>query len=317
MLDSALRIFLRELLDDAGLFPPASLSMEEALAEHLAILEGRERGMLGRFVAPASRLNELAGCGALLGEIAQRTGEALQVSVVFDCPDPRADYLATSEYLRGGDRSLAIRSLEVRIPRAAAADGTARVQAVLRKFGDAELPLNLAVFIEMPHDAQSIVAAAIDEIARQRASARGMLHAKLRCGGSAPGLTPDAKDVAFFLSHARKRMVPFKLTAGLHAPLRHTDPVSGAATHGLLNVVGAAVLAFAHDLDLQTLTQMLHDERAEHFHLDKHRFKWKEYTADPMMIFDARSSFVRSLGSCSFREPVEGLQRLGILPGEA
>jgi len=179
-----------------------------------------------------------------------------------------------------------------------------------------QLPQDLAVFIELPCDAELLVAEALDAIADQRASDRIMLHAKLRCGGIAPFLPPAAEDIAFFLARARKRMVPFKLTAGLHAPLRHTDPITGIASHGLLNVAGAAVLAFGRDLDTHVLTRILLDDQATGFALDDRSFRWKEYTADATMISNARTAFMRSVGSCSFREPIEGLRGLNTAPDE-
>jgi hypothetical protein len=314
MLDSALHVFLRELIDDAGLFPPAALGMEEALRGYLHAYAGAEGWMLRHFVVSASRLGELARQTELLEKIVQATGKPLTVSVVSDCPDPRVDYAATAEFLRSENARVAVRSLEVRIPRVAVVDGSARVRSVVQKLADSGLPHDITVFIEMPHDAQGVVAEAMDAVADQRESGRGMLYAKLRCGGADPSLAPEAEDIAFFLVRARKRLVPLKLTGGLHAPIRHIDRASGIAAHGFLNVVGAAVLTFAFNWNTHEITRMLYDERAENFRLDDRRFQWKEHTVNALSIFDARTSFVRSFGSCSFREPVEGLQALGMLP---
>lgn len=51
--------FLVELIDDAGLFPPASLPMEEALRAHDRANAGRYQWIVGRLIVPASRLDEL------------------------------------------------------------------------------------------------------------------------------------------------------------------------------------------------------------------------------------------------------------------
>jgi len=47
------------LIDYAGLFPPASLSMSEAVRNYDAYRRGEHAWMLGRFVAPASKLSEV------------------------------------------------------------------------------------------------------------------------------------------------------------------------------------------------------------------------------------------------------------------
>jgi hypothetical protein len=50
---------LGRLFDHAALFPPASMSMDDALAEDRRALESPESWLLGRFVCPASRVGEV------------------------------------------------------------------------------------------------------------------------------------------------------------------------------------------------------------------------------------------------------------------
>jgi hypothetical protein len=65
---------LGRLIDHAPLFPPASLPLDEALAEHERARAGEHAWLLGRFVVPSSRLAEL--------------GDAeLRLSVVLDGPN--------------------------------------------------------------------------------------------------------------------------------------------------------------------------------------------------------------------------------------
>ena len=53
------RALLAGLVDYAGLFPPAALSMDDAVAEYARWRRSPEAWMLGRFVLPAARLAEL------------------------------------------------------------------------------------------------------------------------------------------------------------------------------------------------------------------------------------------------------------------
>ena len=55
----SLHILLDGLIDYAGLFPPASLSMEEAVANYESYRRGPSSWALGRFIVPAERLNEV------------------------------------------------------------------------------------------------------------------------------------------------------------------------------------------------------------------------------------------------------------------
>src|SRR5208282_4553196 len=49
---------LRDLIDYAGLFPPASLAMAASLANYDAYSRSRWNWILGRFIVPVSRLDE-------------------------------------------------------------------------------------------------------------------------------------------------------------------------------------------------------------------------------------------------------------------
>jgi hypothetical protein len=63
MTQDARRVLLERLIDDAGLFPPARKPMADAVADHRAARGGPHAWMLGRFLCPAARLEELAAAG--------------------------------------------------------------------------------------------------------------------------------------------------------------------------------------------------------------------------------------------------------------
>src|SRR5690606_19531676 len=56
----AARVLLSGIVDYAGLFPPAALTMWSAVQNYAAYRSGVDAWALGRFVAPAVRLHELA-----------------------------------------------------------------------------------------------------------------------------------------------------------------------------------------------------------------------------------------------------------------
>jgi hypothetical protein len=64
MQEDVRRALLERLIDHAALFPPASMSMQNALAEDRAARASSYSWMLDRFVCPASRLGELDGLEA-------------------------------------------------------------------------------------------------------------------------------------------------------------------------------------------------------------------------------------------------------------
>src|SRR5215831_12443337 len=54
------RNLLAGAIDYAGLFPPAALDMRTAVRNYVSYLAGDDAALLGRFVVPVARLNELA-----------------------------------------------------------------------------------------------------------------------------------------------------------------------------------------------------------------------------------------------------------------
>jgi hypothetical protein len=130
----------------------------------------------------------------------------------------------------------------------------------------------------------------LDEVA-----GRG-LRAKIRSGG---GHVPTVEELADFVRGCRARGLVFKATAGLHHAYR-TD----AGEHGFFNVLAAAVFG-----DEEEALR----ERPPAFALDATSFRWRDREAPPAKLADVRASLFHSIGTCSFFEPVEELELLGIL----
>ena len=66
---------LGRLIDHAPLFPPASLPLEEALAEHARARSGEHAWLLSRFVVPASRLAQLDGADLRLSVVLDQAAD--------------------------------------------------------------------------------------------------------------------------------------------------------------------------------------------------------------------------------------------------
>ena len=130
----------------------------------------------------------------------------------------------------------------------------------------------------------------LDEVA-----ARG-LRAKVRCGGQR---TPSVEELADFIRGCRSRGLVFKATAGLH----HAYPTD-SGEHGFLNLLAAAV--FGNEEEALR-------ERPPAFALGAESFRWRDQEALPARLADVRASFFHSIGTCSFFEPVEELEKLEVL----
>jgi hypothetical protein len=235
-------------IDHAALFPPASMPLDEALAEDRAARESEAAFMIGRFVVPAGRLGDLPGhhppLSVVLADAADADGlrgaggmEAVELPLDGPSPAP-ADLLAT------------YRSLQ---------------------------PLGVEVYFELVLDDgwRDSVPALVGAIAALGA------RVKLRCGGA---YTPSVEQVALVIAACRDAGVPFKCTAGLHHAVRRGEE------HGFLNILAATGAPGPR------LEGVLAEEDPEALDLDA-----------------ADRSLFKSFGSCSWREPVDDLEALGLL----
>jgi hypothetical protein len=79
--------------------------------------------------------------------------------------------------------------------------------------------------------------------------------------------------------------------------------------HGFLNVFLAAAFAWQGERDIEPI---LAETNPHAFRFDECA-QWRDWSLDTDQIREVRQRFAHSLGSCSFEEPVEGLQVLGFL----
>jgi len=136
---------------------------------------------------------------------------------------------------------------------------------------------------------------------------------KFRCGGVTSDAFPSPEQVAVVIATCRDARVALKFTAGLHHPVRHFNKSVGTRMHGFLNVFGAGVLAWAHGLDAAALQQVIEIEDPKAFTFDGDRFAVAGHSLDIDGIAAGRGAFATSYGSCSFDEPREDLEALGLL----
>jgi hypothetical protein len=284
---SAGRALLAGLIDHAALFPPASMSLGDALAEDRRARTGAERWLLGRFICPASRLDELgADASRPLSVVLDGAGAAGGDGWVAAL---ESDLAAVSEAKAAG---AAIELLEVKVPDPAlVADGAEPMQGL-------GFP-----YFEVPPDSgwEAPLAAA-------------GAGAKLRCGGLTAAAFPSVEQVARFIVRCRDAGIRFKATAGLHHPIRHTDAATGFQMHGFLNLLAAAVFAHAEELEEAQLARLLAEEDPAALAVGEAELSAHGRRADAEAIAAARTELFAGYGSCSFAEPVEDLQALGILP---
>ena len=297
MTPAAARALLAGLVDYAGLFPPAALGMDAAVAEYARWRRAPEAFMLGRFVAPASRLVEL-GRAAEASLPWPGAGEPWRVSALLGA-DLHGDTARVASWNVSHSGRAAVDTVELR------AASPEEAEAAL----DA-LPPGLTAFVELPlvSDLGPLLAAL------KRRGAR----AKLRTGGVVPEAIPEPGDVARFIVACAAAGVPFKATAGLHHPVRAEHALSyeadspHAVMHGFLNVFAAAALA-RDGLTTDEVEAILREDDPRAFRLDDSGLEWRGLRVATEALAAARRDFASSFGSCSFAEPVADLRALELL----
>jgi hypothetical protein len=197
---TTLAAVVERLFDDASLFPPARLPMAAALTAHQRLRQGPRAPMVGPFLYPASRFDELACLSSGL---------------------PRPPELGVIAY--DGDAPWAI---------IYATPGIVQVEAP-QSARPPEPPRGVRRYVEIaPHADAGAMAAGLDEVAGTGA------RAKVRCGGLTPDDVPSCDWLAAALAGCVERGITLKATAGLHHPFRSTGP--DGPRHGLVNLLAAA-----------------------------------------------------------------------------
>jgi hypothetical protein len=288
----ALRALVAGLVDYAGLFPPAGLDMSRAAAAYAEYLASADAWMLGRFVVPVARLDELvpaagsvAGAGPAPWRLSALAGE-----------DAEADARSIHAFNTRHAGRFVVDVAEAR------ATDAGRIAALTRAFGS-----RLALYVEVPADP--------DPRELLEAVHRAGARAKIRTGGVTPDAFPRAAHVARFISRCAALRLPFKATAGLHHPLRGEhrltyEPNSPSATmFGFVNVFVAGVLATQGASETE-LVAALEERNPLAFSFDDEGMSWRGHRASVGELAAARASFAVAFGSCSFREPVDDLQQL-------
>jgi hypothetical protein len=294
---SALRALLSGLIDYAGMFPPAKLSMEDAAKNFVAYARGPHAWMLGKFVVPVERVDELRG---LLSPNSEAHGPAVSLSVLLG-PEPLRDgtFIRADKARGSGDSKVSIDAVEFR------PDSPAMVGEL-----SGVLPQDLPVFCEIPSiDDLTVWLAAIRQAGR---------FAKIRTGGITPESFPASSAVAELLAQCKNQGVALKATAGLHHPVRSQHPLTYEANstcgvmHGFLNVfLGAALLECGISKD--QLIPILEDTDAAQFRFSDDFAHWRKLIINTDDIAGSREHFAISFGSCSFVEPIQDLQKLSLL----
>ncbi|GAA1897804.1 hypothetical protein [Actinomadura bangladeshensis] len=265
--------FALALCDDAAVFPPGLAPLADAVPAHRAHRAAPYAGLVGPLVLPATALDELY---PLLG------GEPLEVSITA----PGGPCQAVKALATAADLDLTVRGLEVAVPPGM------QPEEFFRLLGHPAVP----VYVEIPRDDRR--PAMIAEVAARRH------RAKFRTGGVKAHLYPSPDELAAGIKAVVDARLPFKATAGLHHPVRNTDPETGFHQHGFLNLLLATDAAL-RGRPVAELAAVLADR-------DAPSVASRVRGLGEARTIAARGRFL-SFGTCSITDPMNELADLGLL----
>lgn len=287
------RSFLRGIVDYAGLFPPAQVEMSAAVKAYAEYRSSADHDLLGRFVVPVMRLEELA---EELSRLSPGDGSAWQLSAIADDAGEAAATISRFNAAHA-DRAVCD-TVEMRV--GSAHDITRAVET---------LPETAGIFLEIASDDPRPL---VHAIAERRASA------KLRTGGVVESAIPDSSEVLRFMRACIHEGVAFKATAGLHHLIRGRYPLTyeprsqTATMFGFLNIFAAAALCASGSADAIVIGALEETDPRE-FGFDDDGLSWRGNVVLHEQLDAVRQNVAVSFGSCSFTEPVAEAKALHII----
>lgn len=270
------QFLLKNTVDYAGLYPPAALPLPEVLRNYASYQHLDAAWMLGRLVMNATDLPAFLG---LRNSLPQANWP---LSVLVSTPE---DWTLLRSLM--AQHPLPIKALELK---AGSLQDIQHQAGLAAKLGLRE------VYFEVPLDRLDLL---IDLQDRE-------LCAKARLGGTTPQAFPEPDLVLGFLQQCVQLGLPFKLTAGLHHPIRghypltyQPDSVKGTM-YGYLNVLLATAFLLLAEKNLAR--QVLLETAASTIHFGSAGIKYAGVTLASADLSRTRT-FLHAFGSCSFLEP--------------
>jgi len=331
-LTSAARALLTDLIDYAGMFPPASLNLNAAIDQFLKHRAGPERILSSRFICPLGKLADAwplmearlkeAGAWTIVG--LGKNAADMEIGEAMDAWNSEARIArAALDTANGG---LRLAALEMRIPNSAMTlpqpmwpEFFAELADTFRDALGPWLAPGTVVGIETlpPTDVAGVnlTCALIACLAREMTNTDLRFAVKLRTGGTDPRAFPGMLEMSSLLYVAADHGVPLKLTAGLHQPFPHTPKKPPARHHGFLNLLLASAMLIEDKPNMDDVLEMM-DRPLTKDDLDEFIGLGVGSDDDSLMteiLANVRENGILSFGSCSIAEPWEALQKVEML----
>ena len=301
---SAIQKLAGEIVDYAGLFPPAQLPLNEVIENFESYLNSNFNWMLSRLVLPVSKLAELE-TSTTFQKSENRWRISALVPPVSESESFDLAFSTIAEFNRRHDvsRKSVVDSIEIQTP---------TVESIVETGN--RIPDGVQAFCEIPH-----LTDPFHHIQRLSELSRTNLMAKIRTGGVTEDLIPTPSQVARFIACCADSNVGLKATAGLHHPIRgeyrltYDQDADSGTMFGFLNIFVAGCFAFSGHTDEQWLEKVLTATDPGEFSVSDSEIQFAGQSVDRNQIESIRNTKLTTFGSCSFTEPTNELAAIGWL----
>lgn len=319
-MSSALKEYLSGIIDYAGTFPPAKLSLDVALKNYSQYIQGQYSWMLGRIVLSASSLEQVSSI-AKEQKLFDKS-PAWRISAVFKLEQNAENFLKNltieMEHVREFGQlhsfdEVLVDSLEIPLPEEILKKSEEELIDLFSSvtFLANDLAVKPRIFLEGSFGVNpGYLCTAINKF---NLKFNEKIALKVRTGGVVPSAVPTPEQLSQSIASAAKEKIAIKATAGMHDPIRHMDENVGCKLYGFLNFFTACLMAYKFNLEGAPLTEILKTERVDVFHFEREWFSFQNKKFNLSEIKKIRREWALSFGSCSLLEPVEFLRQYGLL----
>ena len=293
---SSVKILLSSIIDYAGLFPPAKLNLQDAIANYNKYQQTPDNFLLGRFVIPAARLTEF---------LTVLKHDALENQII----NPWLLSVILSD------------NWELELQQIKTVNNNNQVKITAVEFKPLTLEEISRAIIQIPPEIEFFLEIPLNEnIETYLIMLQGkQVSAKIRTGGLTVEAFPSVEQLCQFIFASAKAQIPFKATAGLHHLLPGKYPLTGkphslwATMQGFLNLSILAALVYWQKIAKEQAVILLQESSLNNFQFTEDHITWKDCHLTCLELEKARQYFFRSFGSCSFQEPLNELVELQLL----
>ncbi|WP_158999338.1 hypothetical protein [Pigmentibacter ruber] len=321
----SLNIFMHELLDYAGLFPPAKLTLQESLLNYSSYTKHKQKNWLGKFILPSNKIEDCIEI-MLNQKFFKSNDTNLNFSIILNSCEKFNDFnkiidsdlKSLKNFESTFKNNIHIDSIEFLPPKEVfqpsnlslfknmlflVNDKLLNVNKLKFKFLEIPFSENINEYIEF-----------ISEFNTQHKDTNFCI--KLRTGGVTPNQIPSAFHIAQAIRLSAEKQIPIKTTAGLHVPVPNDNPEVGARLHGFFNIFSCLLLCYKKLLTISEMENILTNYSYSDFKFTEEGLTIGNKFLANVEMTQLRNSFIKSFGTCSFLEPIEHLHENNFLEGK-